>query len=136
MIKSFLVVTFTFLLGFCSSAEAQTQITSAGAKTGWTYFGTLKSAISDSGPQWTDLHFSWTVTTVNTSKMLTKNLLLTCKDVRTLRSGPVSVAANGTLEWPPIIGVLAPNTNVRIIDVSQHTTSEGIAFWVNVSSAE
>lgn len=123
--KLFLILAITFLIGIASSAQAQTI--SAGSKSGWTYYGLLKPT-----EEWVDLNFT-PLGNPSGSRRPTRDMHLRCSQIMKLRRGPVVSKPDGTLEWPPIIGLLFVGTAVKVTEVAEYPSNQGLHYWVKVS---
>jgi hypothetical protein len=104
---------------------------SGGANVGWAYYGLLKGAGAGAASgQWSDLKFSAVGGAAGQAPA--KDQQLKCEQTISIRSGPVSMNGDGTLKWPPIIGVVAGGSVVRIVGTTTVAGSQGTQYWVQI----
>ena len=122
------------LFDFSALVSAQTsEIPSAGAKTGWTYYALLlPPSRSGGGEKWVDLNFT-IVGNTSPSKKPVVNMHLKCGETMNLRSGPLTAKQGGGYDWPPIVGVLGVSASVSVLEVRSYpVAAEGTHYWIKI----
>jgi hypothetical protein len=106
------------------------NIPSTGAKIGWVYYGLLLNP-TKSPEKWEDLNFT-IINNKSKSNIPKEQMNLHCNELMNLRDGKLVFKSDGTIEWPPTIGFLAPSTEVTIIEIDIRPSKAGTHYWAKV----
>lgn len=107
------------------------SIPSAGATEGWTYYGLL---LSRSGAeQWQDLNFDPAVGAPASRKPVINAVVTTTSVTMNIRKDKVVVQPDGTVKYPPIVGILGVGTKVVIREVQELPSNQGTHYWIRLT---
>ena len=115
-----------------ASARGQT-VPSAGAKSGWVYYGLLAPPSGGSPTeQWIDVNTTL-VGAAPGSKKPSSGMQLRSDQVVTIRQATPG-AGTGAAALAPIIGVVAPGSTMNITEVVEHPVARGVQYWLKIQS--